>query len=84
LRYYFQNISLSKIIGTLEGFMARVVEKIIHPVRLLKNSRGQTLVEYGLLLILIAVVVIAAVAVVGNKANNTYSTVGSSLPQPPN
>ncbi|MRS01620.1 Flp family type IVb pilin [bacterium] len=62
--------------------MARFIEKVSHPIRILKNSRGQTLVEYGLLLILIAVVVIAAVSVVGNKTNNSYSTVGNSMPQP--
>jgi Flp pilus assembly pilin Flp len=35
-----------------------------------KSEKGQTLVEYGLLLVLIAVVVIAAVTTVGKKANN--------------
>jgi len=62
--------------------MVRFSDKTVHPVGILKNSRGQTLVEYGLLLVLIAVVVIAAVAVVGQKANNTYSTVSSTMPQP--
>ena len=51
--------------------------------RLLKDAKGQTLVEYGLLLILIAVVVIATVAVVGHKASNSYSVMGSSIPEPP-
>ncbi len=45
----------------------------------LKNERGQTLVEYGLLLVLIAVVVIMAVAFVGAKTNNTYSNIGATL-----
>jgi len=57
--------------------------KSVLPMHVLKNSRGQTLVEYGLLLILIAIVVIAAVTIVGNKTNNTYSMVSSSIPQPP-
>lgn len=46
------------------------------------SERGATLIEYGFVLILIAVVVIAAVVFVGNKSNNMYSTVGSTLPQP--
>lgn len=46
----------------------------------LRNSKGQTLIEYGLLLILIAVVVIAALTFVGQKVNNTYSTISTSLP----
>lgn len=62
--------------------MARLTDKNFPPVRILKNSSGQTLVEYGLVLILIAVVVIAAVAVIGQKANNTYSTVSNTMPQP--
>jgi pilus assembly protein Flp/PilA len=62
--------------------MTRYNNYISRPFRILKNSSGQTLVEYGLLLILIAVVVIAAVAVVGKKTNNTYSTVSSTMPQP--
>lgn len=46
-----------------------------------RNEKGQTLVEYGLLLILIAVIVMTAVAVVGGKTNNTYSNIGATLPQ---
>jgi len=45
----------------------------------LKRQEGQTLVEYALLLVLIAIVVIAAVRLIGQRANNTYSTVGSAL-----
>jgi pilus assembly protein Flp/PilA len=63
--------------------MPKTNDNNVHPICILKNSRGQTLIEYGLLLILIAVVVIAAIAIVGHKTNNTYSTIGSTLPQPP-
>lgn len=45
----------------------------------LKREEGQTLVEYALLLVLIAIVVIAAVTVLGKKACNVYSSIGSSL-----
>lgn len=51
-------------------------------MRILKNSRGQTLIEYGLLLILIAVVVVAAVTLVGQRTNEKYSMVSSALPSP--
>jgi len=50
--------------------------------KIIRNERGQTLVEYGLLLILIAVVVIAAVTVVGQRLDDKYSTVSTSIPQP--
>jgi pilus assembly protein Flp/PilA len=48
--------------------------------KVIRDSKGQTLVEYGLILILIAVVVIAAVTVVGQRLDNKYSTVASSIP----
>lgn len=46
---------------------------------LLKDRKGQTLVEYGLLLMLIAIVVIAIVAAVGSSTNNLYSTANSAI-----
>jgi pilus assembly protein Flp/PilA len=51
--------------------------RIMNAIR--SHQEGQTLVEYALLLVLIAVVVIAAVTVVGNKANNVYTNIGSKL-----
>lgn len=63
--------------------MSQPDEKPFQCNRILRNSKGQTLIEYGLVLILIAVVIIAALTVVGQKTNNTYSTVTSSMPQPP-
>jgi pilus assembly protein Flp/PilA len=62
--------------------MARFIGKIGNPIRILKNSRGQTLVEYGLLLVLIAVVVITAVTAVGQRTSEKFSTVSSALPSP--
>ena len=44
-----------------------------------RNQKGQGLVEYALILVLIAVVVIAAITTVGNKTNNVMSSVGSAL-----
>jgi pilus assembly protein Flp/PilA len=49
---------------------------------IVRKERGTTLIEYGFLLILIAVVVITAIVLVGQKTNNMYSNIGSSLPQP--
>jgi pilus assembly protein Flp/PilA len=44
-----------------------------------KTERGASLVEYVLLVSLIAVVCIAAITVLGNKASDKFSTVGSSI-----
>jgi pilus assembly protein Flp/PilA len=48
-----------------------------------KDEKGQTLVEYALLLVLIAIVVIAAVRGIGTKANTTYEEVGNALVKQP-
>lgn len=45
----------------------------------IKSEKGQTLVEYALLLVLIAIVVIAMVKGVGLKANNAFSTINGAL-----
>ena len=43
------------------------------------DERGQGLVEYGLVLILIAIFVIVVVGVVGHQANNVFSNVSNGL-----
>jgi Flp pilus assembly pilin Flp len=43
------------------------------------NERGQTLVEYGLILVLVAVVVIVMLTSLGQTANNTYSVINNAL-----
>jgi pilus assembly protein Flp/PilA len=48
--------------------------------RLLKEEEGQTLVEYGLLVALIALVVIAALTVLGRKVANTFNSINANLP----
>jgi pilus assembly protein Flp/PilA len=50
--------------------------------RLLVEDEGQTLVEYGLLVALIALVVIAALTILGNKIANTFNAINRSLPSP--
>ena len=45
----------------------------------LRGEDGQTMTEYGVLLALIAVVVIAALLVLGPQIENVFSYVGSQL-----
>ena len=45
----------------------------------IQNEEGATMVEYGLMLALIAVVCLAAVAIVGNETSDTFTNVGTSL-----
>jgi pilus assembly protein Flp/PilA len=45
-----------------------------------RTERGATAVEYGLMVGLIAVVIIGAVIVLGNKLNGLFTSIGGSLP----
>ena len=44
-----------------------------------RDDRGAALVEYALLVALIAVVCIAAITILGNSTSNKFSQVGSKL-----
>ena len=44
------------------------------------KEKGQGLVEYAIILALIAIVVIAVMRLLGPKIGNTFSTISSSLP----
>lgn len=48
----------------------------------IKNETGASLVEYALLLALIAVVCIAAITLIGRKANSSFNSTGSALTTP--
>jgi len=47
---------------------------LFHP-----QERGQGLVEYAIILVLVAVVVVAIVRLLGPKIGNTFSMINSSL-----
>ena len=44
-----------------------------------RSERGAALVEYALLVALIAVVCIAAITILGNRTSDKFSQVGSKL-----
>lgn len=46
----------------------------------LPKEKGQGLVEYAIILALVAIVVIAVMRLMGPKLGNTYSTIQNSLP----
>lgn len=45
----------------------------------LNNERGATAVEYGLMVALIAVVIIAAVSLLGNNLSTTFNNVAGQV-----
>lgn len=48
-------------------------------VNLLRNEDGATMVEYGLMIALIAVVCITAVALIGTNLSGLFNTVAGSV-----
>jgi pilus assembly protein Flp/PilA len=52
-----------------------VMSRIIY----LKSRRGQTLVEYGLILALVSIVVIAVLTLLGNQLKNVFSKITNTL-----
>jgi pilus assembly protein Flp/PilA len=57
--------------------MKKRLQKVIRVVR---KQSGQSLVEYALILALIAVVAILVLQGLGGKVNNTLSSVNANLP----
>ena len=49
-------------------------------IRLLQDEQGATAVEYGLIVAEIAGLIIAVGFVLGNKLNNTFNHIPSSIP----
>jgi pilus assembly protein Flp/PilA len=48
-------------------------------LKLIKNEKGATAIEYGLIAALIAVAAIGAMSSVGNSLSNTFSNVSTAL-----
>ena len=48
-------------------------------LKLFKNEKGATAIEYGLIAALIAVAAIGAMQGIGNSLNNTFNNVSSHL-----
>jgi pilus assembly protein Flp/PilA len=46
----------------------------------LSREEGQGLVEYGLILMLVAIVIIGVVTILGNRVSQMFSSVNSGLP----
>lgn len=51
----------------------------VHAFRFLRNEDGPTAVEYAVMLALIIIVCLAAIAVLGQKASGTFTSVGKTM-----
>ena len=48
----------------------------------LTDDRGASMVEYALLVVLIAIIAIVAIKFAGSQVSSTFSTIGESLATP--
>lgn len=53
--------------------LTRFIQKFV------RDEEGVTAIEYGLIAALIAVVIIAAVTIVGTQLNAVFTTIGTAL-----
>ena len=54
-------------------------QKGINTMLFAPKEKGQGLVEYAIIIALIAIVVIAVFTTLGKKVNNTFNSIGNSL-----
>ena len=66
---------LSTLYVRLQELAARAKDRVVN------REEGQGMVEYALILVLIAVVVIIILSVVGKQVNNVFSNVSNGLNQ---
>ena len=48
----------------------------------IKEEKGASMVEYALLVVLIAIIALVAVRLAGNEVSGTFSTISSNLANP--
>ena len=61
------------------NFLNSLYVQLITSINSLKSEKGQGLVEYALILVLIAIVVIAMLYRLGGKTCNIFSQVNSAI-----
>src|SRR3954449_603196 len=64
--------AVTPLFGTKEKTMSKFL-------KLIKNNKGATAIEYGLIAALIAVAAIGAMQGIGNKLNTTFNNVSNHL-----
>jgi len=52
---------------------------VVNQLAKLRSKRGQTLVEYGLILALVSIVVITVLSVLGTSIKNVFNTITTTL-----
>jgi pilus assembly protein Flp/PilA len=66
-------------INTSQGVPGKFKERRLITMLFAPKQKGQGLVEYALILVLVAIVVIAALMILGPIIGNVFTTINSSL-----
>lgn len=61
--------------------MTKLYTKMMSRLIYLKSKRGQTLVEYGLILALVCIVTIAILTIMGNQLKTIFGKITATLSQ---
>lgn len=61
--------------------MHSMLNPLIQPFRSLDRERGAALAEWGLLVVLIAIVALIALSVTGEEVSGQYSSIASAVTQ---
>ena len=57
------------------------MKNLIQKIRgFIRSEEGQGLVEYALIIALVAIVILVAISLLGRKVSNTYTNIGRALP----
>lgn len=59
--------------------MTKLYTAAVSRLTYLKSRKGQTLVEYGLILALVSIVVIAVLSLLGNQLRNIFGKITDTL-----
>jgi pilus assembly protein Flp/PilA len=59
--------------------MTEIYSKMMSKLTQLKSKKGQTLVEYGLILALVAIVVIAILTMLGTQLQSIFGRITATL-----
>jgi pilus assembly protein Flp/PilA len=65
---------------TVKSYIDQKIVRAWTWVQVLRNEKGQGVIEYAVLLALILLVAIAMIKAVGPKVNNTFSNINANLP----
>lgn len=59
--------------------LTKLYTKVMSRLTVLKTKKGQTLVEYGLILALVSIVVIAVLTLLGDELKRVFGVITSTL-----